>query len=107
MTADSQKTLLLWIAGGAGIILIYAAWKDKVTKQDLSGLIADSLNNPGGVFAPKKEAAADPAKIGSGIPPLPGLGSVTVLDRNGYLREVPPAYMGSKAAYIPPEYVAV
>ncbi|MHB1357044.1 MAG: hypothetical protein ACYCZF_13835 [Anaerolineae bacterium] len=102
--ADSQKTLILWLAGGAGVVLLYSAYKNK----NVVTTLADTLSNPSGVFAPGV-AVQPSAATGntSGItynepvPALPDAGKKYVFDKNGFMVQVPDAYQNNTAAFIP------
>lgn len=90
MSGSMQKTLLLWLAGGAGVVLLYAAVKNKHPRDIMNNVMGNGF-----FTAPNSPA------VSNYVPPLPGLNQPTVIDSNGYSVGVPPIY-GNGATYIPP-----
>lgn len=104
MEKGTQKVLITWIAGGAGVVLLYAALKNKSPKD----IVINTLTKSGGIYGTGITPAINqPVNNLIEIPPLPDSGSITVLDRHGYSRQVPDAYKGSPHSYIPVESYVV
>ncbi len=102
MTGSSQKALLLWLTGGAGVVLLYAALKNKKAKDILSASMSSGpLTTGAGSTAPANSSTSAPAPVPA-VPPLPDIGQPSVVDKNGFTVGVPSAY-GNGAGYIPPE----
>ena len=109
--ASNQKTLLLWLAGGAGVVLIYAAIKNispkKIVLDGLSGSTIYATDKTPVANMSSSDAgntSAAPVLTSATLPALPDAGAPYVYDANGYMVQVPSVY-GTGATYIPPVLV--
>lgn len=94
---DKNRMLLLWVAGGAGVILLYSAVKGKSP--------TNILETYSGKASPVPAAAPTDS-----TPMAPGAGTIVggpiassfVTDANGLSVDVPPVYASNPDLFIPP-----
>lgn len=97
---DKNRMLLLWIAAGAGVILLYSAYKGKSPTSLVSN------------YADGTTPVADLGTNSTALPTTPGdkvsasfsgdTGFTT--DVNGFTVDVPSAYSDSPSTFIPSPY---
>lgn len=91
----NNRMLLLWLATGAGVVLLYAAIKDKSPTAILTGYAkGDSgKSSSGDVTLPVQPTI-----------PVPGgpIGAQFATDANGFTHDVPPLYAGNPDLFVPP-----
>lgn len=96
---NTQNGLLLWVLGGAGVLFLYAAYKNQnpqtILLNHLQGTATGKTANPGaGVEAQAKTAPA-PAGVSGGA--FPGL----YADKYGNpIGVIPAGYRGNPNLYI-------
>ena len=103
---DGKDGLILWTLGGAGTLLLYAAYANKSPRTVLANTLGTTPPPDAGT-APSKVPAAGAGLDVSATPPA-GVdaradGMNYLWDADGNMAGVVPApYQGSAATYIPP-----
>lgn len=102
---DNAKSIVLWIAGFAGVVLIYSAYKDEHPTDIITGALGGT---PTG--APKLSTVPAPVGGGAGPPMVAASYDVPLIAGNdGYTYDangnmvgtIPAVYSHSPATYIP------
>jgi len=110
---DQSRTFVLWIAGFTGVLLMYAAFKDKSPTSIIQG----SLKKTGTGTTPSGSGGA--SNIVTPVAAAPGVGSgvasagVTNIDGVYYIidqygnpvTQINSTYATSPATYIPPKSI--
>lgn len=110
---DETRGMLLWIAGAAGIILIYAAYKGTSPTHVLSGFTGTGATSGGGTgtgsgsgsgsqWGDSGGSASWGTDPGNSETPSPNPWQGYTMDANGNQVEIPAAYRYSPGSYIPP-----
>lgn len=93
IAVDKNRLLLLWVAAGAGMILLYSAYKGKSPLSVVEH------------YSDEKKPVTDLGPSIS-VPDLPGQTTVSqfTTDSNGFTVDIPPAYQGTPGTFIPSPY---
>jgi len=89
----NNRMLLLWLATGAGVILLYAAIKDKSPTSVLTGYAKGGTDTGNDTALPNQPTI-----------PVPGgpVQAQFTTDANGFTHDVPPTYAGNPDLFVPP-----
>jgi len=93
----NNRMLLLWLAVGAGVVLLYAAIKDKSP----TGIVTGYFDNPAPNPTPDAPSTPPTGTGGGG-----GVRAEFRTDANGFIHDVPPTYAGNPSLFIPPTTVS-
>lgn len=104
-----SRNVILWVAGFAGLMLLYSAYKNEKPLAILMGQKVDSHGDPTGTVGNAwKNLPGNKGAIGEGPVdpgPVTSFGGLPVgpvsYDQNGNTIEVPPMYSSSPATYRP------
>jgi len=101
---DRDKAIILWIAGFAGVVLLYSAYKGRTPITTITGSLSanDSSAGAGGSSGSSGGVATGGTALASPSTALTANPDGYVYDGNGnVVGDIPPAYSANPASYIP------
>lgn len=99
---DRSRGIILWVAGFAGVLLIYSAYKDKHPLTVLNSGISGATVPSGAASAQPSSSSSATAPDTATATPLTTGSDGYVYDANGnVVSQIPSVYAGNSQSYVP------